>query len=257
MIIAALNALDYTGLTMTAAVAIAFVAQPQIIRLRLLLKQRNGSITRWQDRVQLRFKRCGTHAYMFAWWKIRLDPMFHDLPVFMKDQPEPRVAFDLGCGTGIAGNTLLEWYPQLTIYGVDPDRRRVPVANKSFADRGKAFVAGAPDFEVPGLPQQFDAVFCLDMVHFLDKDQLQTTLNRLHARLEPGGHLYLRAIVPPHGRGSLIWKYTVLNRRLLFGTVHHRSIEEMHAMLAAAGFELLTSQAARGNLELHWFIARA
>jgi len=257
MMLCAISPHLIVALTMTALPIVFFVAQPFVIWARLeFLKSRNR-LTRWQDRVQYRFKHSGTFAWMFAWYKIRMDPMFIDLPELLKLAPDPKVAIDLGCGFGVAGNTLLEWCPNLTLYGLDPDAARVTAAGKAFASRGTALVAGAPDFEVAGLPDQVDTVLCLDMIHYLTEAELAITLQRLHNRLQTGGYLFLRSLVPPTGEGSFLWKLQVQKRRSLGGTVNHRTADKLKEMVAAAGFTLEQSRATTGNPELHWFIARA
>jgi SAM-dependent methyltransferase len=248
-------ALDVLGIAIT-VLAIAIVAQPVVIHAKLGIKHARHQLSRWQDRVQWRFKGAGTHAFMFAWWKIRMDPMFLDLPVLLKTLPEPKVALDLGCGFGVAGNSILEWCPGATMYGIDPDGARAAAAAKSFSPRGTAFQGSAPDFEVPGLPARFDTAFCLDMIHFLTHDQAQTTFNRLHARLQPGGHLVLRSLVPPKDKGSWRWRTGSFVRRVKNEAAHHRDEAAIKQMLSDAGFTLLESKPTTGNMELVWFIAR-
>ena len=233
------------------------VMQPTVIRTTLAAKKSRGPLTRWQDRVQDRFSRSGTFAYMFAWYKMRLDAMFSDLPELLKLVPPPRVGIDLGCGYGVAANTLLEWCDGLTIYGIDPDPVRVPAAAAAIGSRGTALLAGAPDFEVAGLPDRVDTIFCLDMIHFLTNEQLAVTFERLHRRLIGGGYFFLRSLVLPTGRGSLLWNVQVLNRKWFGGVAHHRSPEVIQAMLTVAGFSVVRSQPSTGNAELHWFIAKA
>ncbi len=244
------------GLILTFLPIAAFIAQPFVIRARLAIKRSRGTITHWRDRVQLRYRSASTDVWMFAWWKLRTDPMFRDLPGILKTVPTPKVALDLGCGYGFAASTLLEWCPGLTIYGIDPDPARAPVATVAFDSRGKAVCAGAPDFEVAGLPDTFDTIVCLDMIHFLSEADLQTTFNRLFARLEPGGYFLLRSLLPPIGVGSFLWNLQVVSRKITGGVVHHRPKEKIEAQLAAAGFVLVESKHSSANGELHWFIAQ-
>ncbi len=257
MILAVLSHVVIAGVILLALPIAAGFAQPYVIRAKLEILKSLGKLTGWRNRAQYRFKHSGTFAWMFAWYKMRLDPMFIDLPEFLKLAPPPRVAMDLGCGFGVAGNVLLEWCPDVTIYGLDPNPHRVQAANRSFAPRGQAFVAGAPDFEVAGLPEKFDTAFCLDMIHFLTDAELAVTFNRLHGRLQAGGFLFLRSLVPPTLGGSFLWRLQVQKRKHLGGTVNHRSIETIRDLLTAAGFTMVESRCTTGNPELHWFIAKA
>ncbi len=257
MILASLSNLVIVVIVLIALPIVAGVAQPYVIWAKLEILKSLGKLNGWRNRAQYRFKYSGTFAWMFAWYKMRMDPMFIDLPEFIKLAPPPRVAMDLGCGYGVAGNVLLEWCPDVTIYGLDPNPRRVKAANRSFTPRGQAFVAGAPDFEVAGLPAKFDTAFCLDMIHYLTDAELATTFNRLHGRMETGGFFFLRSLVPPTQEGSFLWRLQVQKRKHLGGSVNHRSIETIRDLLIAAGFTMVESRHTTGNPELHWFIAKA
>ena len=246
------------------AVAIGLVAFVVIFQILIhrLLTIAPGAARDWRDRVMRRYQklpeltRLATFAWVFAWFKLRLDPMFHELQDIAKQSREIRVALDLGCGYGVAGCAMLEWYDGLTIYGVDPSPTRVRVASTVFAERGKAFTGSAPDFENPDLPARFDAVFVLDVIHFLPEESLDLTLRRIRARLNDGGLLVVRSSIQPAAGGSLFWKFGTIRRTLTGGRAWHRSVEQIREAIAKAGFEIERTQISGANPELQWFIAR-
>jgi uncharacterized protein len=225
--------------------------------LRSLLGVKVAAPARWQDRVELRYQNLGTYVWLFARFKLRLDPMFRELPEFLKGLPQPRVAMDLGCGHGVAGCSLLEWFPGLKLYGMDPNFDRVRAAASALGERARLFKAGAPDFESPILPDQLDAVFALDMVHFLSDADLEITLRRIRARLTDGGSLFLRAPIRPKGFGSFLWNFDKLSRRISGVDAYFRSVEEIRAAIEKAGFRIGRVQMSGENQELYWFIATA
>lgn len=221
----------------------------------------------WRQRVLLRYQGLSstqgfnaisaTFPLIFARFKLRLDPMFRELPEFLKSVPKIRSVLDIGCGFGIAGCALLEWRPELTVFGIDPNAARIRAARAAFADRGRAFVALAPEFENPLLPDKFDAVLVLDVIHFLSDPQLDLTLGKIRAKMEPDARLIIRAIVPPVGAGSWPWKFAKLRRALTAARACHRSVETIRGTLARCGFETQTTEISGGNPELSWFIATA
>ena len=186
---------------------------------------------------------------------MRLDPMFSELPEFIRDRPEIGNALDIGCGFGVAGCALLEWRSTLNIYGVDPDSGRIPVARKVFGDRGNAFVAGAPDFVRPEIPQRVDLVLVLDVIHFIPDEGFCLTLQRIRAMLGDGGLVILRAIVPPNDGETIWWKIVRLRRQITSGKAYHRSVDEIRMAMEAAGFEIRDCKISGGNAEMWWFIA--
>jgi SAM-dependent methyltransferase len=204
-----------------------------------------------------RYLHAGMYAWMFAWFKTRLDSMFRELPEFVKAEPTIRTVLDIGCGYGVAGSALLEWIAEATIYGVDPNPRRVHVAAGAFGERGQVKVGAAPDFTMPVCPEYFDAVLMLDMIHFIPDEALALTLERVHARLKTGGRLIVRSNIPPSGVGSLSWRVAVLNRWISRSYACHRQVDQIREAITAAGFEVIRVEMSGGNPESYWFIATA
>jgi SAM-dependent methyltransferase len=194
---------------------------------------------------------------VFAWFKLRLDPMFGELPEFLDGMPEVRTVLDIGCGYGVTGCALLELRGEAKIFGIDPEARRVRAARAVFGNRGQAVVGSAPEFEAPGIPERFDAVFILDVIHFISDSALDLTLQKIRGKLEEGGHLVIRAIIPPEDGGSWAWKFAKIRRALTGAYACHRPVTKIREMIESSGFEVEKSQMSGGNPELSWFIARA
>jgi uncharacterized protein len=242
-----------------------FVAVPAILRAGIGIAP--GAAKDWRERVLLRYQNLcreaglsilpGTFAWVFAWFKLRLDPMFGELPGFLNGVPELRTVLDIGCGYGVAGCALLEWRGEMKIFGIDPDRARVRAAGAVFGSRGQAFMGLAPEFETPGLPDRFDAVFVLDVIHFIPDSALSLTLLKIRGKMEEGGTLVIRAIIPPSDGGSWPWKFAKIRRVMTGDFACHRPVEKIHEMITSAGFNVEKSEMSGGNPELVWFIARA
>jgi len=233
-----------------------FIVAP-LLRAVLGVRQGAGKPLRWRERVELRYQKLETFVWMFAWFKLRLDPMFVELPEFLRPLPDLCTALDLGCGYGFVGSSLLEWNAGLKIYGVDPNPKRVRAAARAFGERGQVACAGAPDFEMPEFPARFDAVLFLDVIHFLTDEALALTLTRIRARLDEGGHLLVRAPMKPEGIGSMSWNIDRFRRAVTGAYACYRTVEQVSEAIAGAGFRITQSPISGTNPELRWFVAIA
>jgi len=92
------------------------------------------------------------------------------------------------------------------------------------------------------------------MVHFLSDAELQLTFEKLYERINPGGHLILRAAVPPTGRTSWAWWLENLKLRLNQIQPCYRSPGRIRAMLIQTDFEVDQMEASGTKGELVWFI---
>jgi SAM-dependent methyltransferase len=244
------------------AVAVVVVVElfvlPRLFRALLGVKPGRDEPKNWRDRVELRYQIMHTSVWMFAHFKLRLDPMFHELPELMKCMSRLRTVLDLGCGYGFAGSSLLEWHSDLKLYGIDPNPYRVRMASIAFRDRGEVFQGRAPDFELSALPSRFDAVFILDVIHFLPDSALDLTLRRIRARLDEGGYLVLRAPILPDGIGSLTWNVEKLKRKITGSFACYRTPDQISDAVRQTGFKISRSQqSGTPNHALHWIIATA
>jgi SAM-dependent methyltransferase len=225
------------------------VALPALMRIKTPETSR--------DRVMMRFQEKDFNAWIFTWFKTRLDPMFAELPEFLKTVPPPSNFLDLGCGYGIAGCLLLELFEKAQAFAVDPNPARVRAATAAMGNRGRVFEGSAPDFEKPEFPDHFDLVFALDMIHFLPDMALDLTLQRIRARLSNGDFLFIRSPVKPVGAGSLKLKIYRIYGFFTRTFSVFRTPEQIHQRITNAGFEMVRSHLSGTNPELFWFIAKA
>jgi uncharacterized protein len=242
---------------------VAVFVVPSVVRAGIGVKA--NTPVGWRDRVLVRYQNLpqisklsvfpATFAWVFAWFKLRLDTMFAELPEFFQAIPGIESVLDIGCGFGVAGCALLEWRPELHLFGIDPRPDRVRAANAAFGERGEAVVGKAPDINIAGFPPRFDSALMLDMIHFLTDDQFTVTLKNIHGKLSAGGLLVIRAIVPPTAHGSWAWKFAAIRRTLLREYARQRPVEEIVKMLNDAGFHVGKTRISGGNPELMWIIS--
>jgi hypothetical protein len=199
--------------------------------------------------VEDRYRGLGPEPYLFAWCKLRTDPMFRRLVDLVG---ESRHLLDLGAGYGVPAVWLLAHHAKLTVTAVEPDPLRARVAEWAIGTRGSVHGSRLPELPPPAAP--IDRVLLLDVVHYLADDELGQVLAGVGARLEPDGMLLVRDTVP--SRKSLPWERWIegwrLGRRGL--GVRFRSAPELGAALKRAGYRV-TIETTPGREET-WFIAR-
>jgi SAM-dependent methyltransferase len=243
-----------------AVIAVAMTARRvfrAVARKAISVRDDGKSPLTLRERVLLRYQKHSFNAFIFAWCKTRQDPMFNELPELLRGVGDVKNFLDLGCGFGFAGSFLLELFPESEIFAVEPSADRVAVAKLALGDRGHVFRGAAPDFEIATFPARFDAIFALDMLHYLDDPALDLTLSRLRARLDDGRFLVIRAPMQPAGSGSLIWKLTRIHTTVWKIYVQYRAVEKLKERIERAGFSVVHAQISGKNPELHWFVSRA
>jgi len=203
---------------------------------------------RW---VMRRFRRLGGYPRCFAWFKLRLDPMFGRLGEFLPDQG---TVLDIGCGFGVADAWMLGRSDTLRVVAVEPEADRVAVARFVLGTRGDVHVGAAPR----ALPQvSAAAVVCLDVIHHLDDAGLALTLSHARSCLDAGGRLVLRATVPASSGRTPFYRWFE-TRRLARAklTPHYRQREDVVAAIDAAGFQMMLVEPTAPGREETWFIAQ-
>jgi trans-aconitate methyltransferase len=166
----------------------------------------------------------------------------------------PSVVLDIGCGYGVPGCWVLEQFPKAQVYGIDPDRERIRVAARVFADRGSVRCDLAPN--IPLAPEAADLAFLLDMIHFLDDAALGLTLRRLRSALRPNGLLIIRAVIlPPDDKRSWYWHFDAIKMKIAGTVGHYRPVEHIVQIIAQSGFESRHRALSGDNPESAWIIA--
>lgn len=205
-------------------------------------------------RVTARYGRMEPHPRMFARFKQRLDPMFAELPEMVSFAAPPRHLVDVGTGFGVPACRLAETYPGVHIYGIEPDADRVRVAARALGQDGTVIRGGAPD--LPPAPPGADGAFMLDMMHYLDDDQLTLTLNRLHQRLAGHAPLVIRAVMSPGQGRSCYWWVDQFSNRLKGMATFFRSTGQIESLVTRCGFRVEKIAPSGNRGDLVWFCTR-
>ena len=204
-------------------------------------------------RVLARYRRMKAYARMFARFKLRLDPMFAELPGMVRFAALPKTFVDIGSGYGVPACWLAETFPTVRVYGIEPVAERARVASMTLGTSGSVVKGRAPD--LPPAPEGADGAFMIDMIHFLSDDQLTLTLQRLHGRLAGGAPLTIRVVMMPKKRNSWYWWIDGLRNKLNCVETHWRSAEQIQALLTQCGYGVINVVPSGTRGDLLWACA--
>ena len=205
-------------------------------------------------RVLNRYRPLPAWPRMFAIGKLRHDNLFDELEEAIALWENPRKIIDIGCGYGLPACWLAERFPNVHIFGCDPDQQRVFFAQRAVADRGDMLVGAAPDLPEQ-LPNGCDLALFLDMAHYLSDEQARASFSRCRKLLHEHGGLLARFVIRPTTRISFSWHFEDLKTRFRGLATHYRTLDEMRAMATAAGFTETTIQPS-ANADMFWLVAK-
>jgi L-threonylcarbamoyladenylate synthase len=126
-----------------------------------------------------------------------------DIPVYDRLQHELAAAsssgaqriLELGTGTGVTAELLLERHPEASLVGVDVSAEMLEAAHARLPAERVQLRVGRLEDELPEGP--FDLVASALCVHHLDAGEKAQLFDRIHRVLEPGGRFALADVVVP------------------------------------------------------------
>ncbi len=177
--------------------------------------------------------------------------MFKELDQYVKN---PRRIIDIGCGFGIPAAWLLEIYPGAKVFGLEPDEERVLIANRAIGQRGFVQAGLAPD--LPSVDGSVDYVTMLDMLHYINDEELRLVLGRINKKLETGGTLVIRATVPSDRKFP--WKRWIEMIRLKLTNTKYffRQEKEIAGLMLDEGFTVDVQASTAIDVEEKWFVGK-
>ena len=152
--------------------------------------------------------------------------------------PKEGRVLDIGCGFGLFSLYFATTRPDLAILGIDQDGQRIALARESADKLGLENV----DYRVADartLPPDgsYDAIYMLDLLHHLPRDDVPGFLAEVRSRLREGGVLIVKDV-----EDRPAWKrwFTLVLDRLMVGwePIHYWPASEMTRMLEELGFEV-------------------
>jgi cyclopropane fatty-acyl-phospholipid synthase-like methyltransferase len=153
--------------------------------------------------------------------------------------PDEGRILDIGCGFGLFAAYFGQTQPKRAITGVDPDVRRIRMAERVAESLGltqHTFLAkDARDISLRG---PFDAAYVLDVMHHIPRDAQEPLLARLRDLLAPRGVLVIKDITTEPHFGL---KFTEWLDRIMVGfdePLAYRHHREWGEMLTRLGFKV-------------------
>ena len=123
----------------------------------------------------------------YAWWKVKLDPIFKNVFAAV---PDGKVILDAGCGPGLMSNGLAMQSPANRVIGVDLDERKLAAAKHAARSLPNAqyLAADLLTYEFPPA----DVVLMIDILHYWQPAKQQHLIAKAAGCLPAGGLLIFR-----------------------------------------------------------------
>ena len=130
-------------------------------------------------------------AYYDEWVRIALpdyDAIFSVAQDVIPFKIERRIdVFDLGAGTGLFSQHVLEKYPQARFTLIDVAEEMLAVAEQRFQANSDQFKFVIDDYREINFHEEFDLVISSLSIHHLTDDEKQDLFRRIHTSLRKGG----------------------------------------------------------------------
>jgi len=130
----------------------------------------------------------------------------------------------------------------------------VLIANRAIGERGFVQAGLAPN--LPTVDETVDYVTMLDMLHYINDEELRLVLNRIYEKLETGGTLLIRATVPSDRK--VPWKRWLEAVRLKITGIpqRFRREKEITGFMSDAGFAVTVHASPTPGVEEQWFVGK-
>ena len=123
---------------------------------------------------------------------------------FIRPQPGQTI-LDIGCGPA----DILDYLPQVDYFGFDISERYIKQARTKYEGRGRFFLKHFDEEDLRTLPS-FDVVFCIGVLHHMDKATAKNVLALIKRALKPGGRVV--TIDPCYAPGQLPLSKFIVSR---------------------------------------------
>jgi cyclopropane fatty-acyl-phospholipid synthase-like methyltransferase len=143
-------------------------------------------------------------AYCIVRFRIIRGRFLEELGQFL---PRDGRVMEVGCGFGLFALYFASTCPDLTLHGVDVDKKRIQLASRARERLGLTNVSfDYGDANDADLDESIDAGYVLDLLHHLRRDSARALIQRFFERLPPGGTLIIKDIATrPRYKMAFTW----------------------------------------------------
>ncbi len=229
----------------------AFFLLPPLLRWRFI---NTHAVIKGKTRLQRtisRFSQVEAFPRMFARFKIKLDPMFKEIDKILDN---PSRVVDIGCGYGVPAAWILDKYPYAKFFGLDPDPERVRIAGKILGKSGIVKQGFSPD--IPETDGQVDTAMMLDMLHYLDDNDLYRAFGNVYSILGNEGKLIIRVTLPLKVPTPWYRRIESMQIKMRNGSCYYRPLGEILHALQECGYTDIFHQPSGKDREEIWISAR-
>ncbi|GAC1524232.1 MAG: hypothetical protein NVS3B10_23740 [Polyangiales bacterium] len=183
-----------------------------------------------------RFARAPIGLRQYAFWKLRLDPVYRALVTTLADR---RDVVDLGTGLGLLPIVLALADGAVRVHGIEWDEDKLTAGLRAAEGLPITLVRG--DVRTATIPA-CDALALVDVLHYFDADAQRALLARAVVALRPGGLLVVRE--GDRDRSGSRWTTAVEDLAVRLGWNRSasrptwRPIDELRGDLASFGMEV-------------------
>ncbi len=205
------------------------------------------------QRVRDRYRTVEAYPRMLARFRLRLDPMFAELPRMLLLREDIKTIVDIGCGYGITACWCLETLKEARIIAIESDPEKERIARLTLGERG--IVAQASLLDMTPLPvETADVVLLLDMLQEVDDGAAKAVLNKCFHSLGHGGIVLTRFSTRLAGKASCYRWLSQILKKVSGQKAWYRSSENMAELLTAAGFSIMIDEVSDANPEVGWMV---
>lgn len=124
----------------------------------------------------------------------RFDDFYGSILELLEDnlQDGPVHCLDLGSGTGLLSELVLDRFPQASLTCIDISERMADQARRRLTRFGERTRIEVADYTCAALPQPLDAVVSALSIHHLTNEAKRALFSRIRGVLKPGG-LFINA----------------------------------------------------------------
>lgn len=242
LVLARHPALFSVGLTALLGITLSWLAALLLVPMGLeALRRRQErplntlTLAGRREAVLRMYRYQGAYASQYAYWKLRMDPMFEALD--REALPTGRI-LDVGCGFGLAAHWLTINSPGREVFGMDMDYAKIDTARatEGFNPRVRFKLGNALTDDFP----KCQAVLICDVLHYFPRELKLAVLRKAAASLAPGGKLIIRDGFADGQRHAAVAFFERLAVRLRINKtahgLHFETQEAFQGLLEEAGF---------------------